>query len=111
MTTPPEISVREAQGLLEARPAGLRVIDVRDPDEFQICRLPGAELIPLGELPAVAAQRLPDRGAELLVYCHHGMRSLRAVHHLRALGYDRARSMSGGMDRWSLEIDPGAARY
>lgn len=108
---PLELSVYEAQKRIAARGAGLRVIDVRDPDEFQLCRLPGADLISLGELPATAAQRLPDKEAELLVYCHHGMRSLQAVNHLRSLGYAKAQSMAGGIEQWSLEIDPATPRY
>ncbi len=108
---PLEISVGDAQRLIAAQDPKLRVLDVRDPDEFQLCRLPGAELIPLSVLPSQAAGKLPDKEAELLVYCHHGMRSLQAVNHLRALGYRRARSMAGGTDRWSVEIDPAMPRY
>lgn len=108
---PLESSVHEAQKRIAAEGSNLRVIDVRDPEEFQLCRLPGAVLISLGELPATAAQRLPDKEAELLVYCHHGMRSLQAVNHLRSLGYAKAQSMAGGIEKWSLEIDPGTPRY
>ncbi len=74
------------------------------------CRLPGAELIPLATVPTDAADKLPDKSAEIIVYCHHGMRSLHAVGQLRALGYANARSMAGGIDRWSREIDPGSCR-
>ena len=108
---PLEISVGDAQRLIAAQDAKLRVIDVRDPDEYQLCRLPGAELIPLSALPLEAARKLPDKDAALLVYCHHGMRSLQAVNHLRARGYRRAMSMAGGTDRWSREIDPALPRY
>ena len=87
------------------------MVDVRDPDEFAYCRLPGAELIPLATVPTDAAAKLPDKSAEIIVYCHHGMRSLHAVGQLRALGYHNARSLTGGIDRWSREADPGVPRY
>ena len=106
----PEIGIAEARERLSAK-SGVRLIDVRDPDEFAYCRLPHAELIPLATLPSEAATRLPDKTAEMIVYCHHGMRSLHAVGQLRALGYTNARSMSGGIDRWSREIDPDVPRY
>ena len=106
---PAEIGVAEARERLES--GGARVIDVRDPDEFAYCRLPGAELIPLATVPADAAAKLPDKSAESIVYCHHGMRSLHAVGQLRALGYTNARSLAGGIDRWSREVDPDVPRY
>lgn len=108
---PLEISVREASTLLAAESGAHRLIDVRDPDEFDYCRIHGAELIPLATVASHAAARLPDRDASLLVYCHHGMRSMRAVEILRGLGYWNARSIAGGINRWSVEIDPGVPRY
>ena len=106
---PLEIGVGETRERLEA--GGARLVDVRDPDEFAYCQLPGAELIPLATLPSDAAAKLPDKSAEIIVYCHHGMRSMHAVGQLRALGYTNARSMAGGIDRWSREIDPDVPRY
>ncbi len=108
---PLEISVQETQRLLAAEGTDLRLIDVRDPDEYAHCRLPRAELIPLATLPADAAAKLPDQSARILVYCHHGMRSLRAVDYLRRMGYANARSVAGGIDRWSQEIDPATPTY
>ena len=108
---PLEISVQETQRLLAAKGADLRLIDVRDPDEYEYCRLPHAELIPLSTLPADAAAKLPDNDAPILLYCHHGMRSARAAEMLRQLGYKNARSVAGGIDLWSREIDSTVARY
>ena len=110
-TLPLEISVLEAQRLIGERGADLRVIDVRDPDEYALCRLPGAELIPLSTLPGAATEKLADKDATLVVYCHHGMRSLRAVNILREKGYTGAVSMAGGIEQWAVEIDPTVARY
>ena len=92
---PLEISVQETQRLLAAEEVGLRLIDVRDPDEYAHCRLPQAELIPLSTLPVDAAAKLPDKDAPILLYCHHGMRSARAADMLRQLGYT-ARTKHGG---------------
>ena len=107
---PLEISVRETEQRLASGDA-VRLVDVRDPEEFAYCQLPGAELIPLPTVPIDAAAKLPDRDAEIIVYCHHGMRSMHATQQLRALGYANARSMAGGIDRWSREIDPSVPRY
>lgn len=106
-----EVSVAEAQRLLAAEAGSLRLVDVRDPDEYEQCRLPGAELIPLATLPSEAAGKLPDKDASILVYCHHGMRSLRAAEMLRVAGYKNVRSVAGGIDRWSHEIDSTVPRY
>lgn len=109
---PLEISVSDARERLAAEgPERRRLVDVRDPDEFAYCRLPNAELIPLATLPSDAGAKLPDKSAEIIVYCHHGMRSMHAVGQLRALGYTNARSMAGGIDRWSREVDPAVPRY
>lgn len=108
---PLEISVAEAQLLIAAQGAQLRVIDVRDPDEYALCRLPGAELMPLPVLPSQAAQKLADQSAPLLLYCHHGMRSARAAALLRELGYAGAISLAGGIEQWAVEVDPTMARY
>ncbi len=86
-----------------------QLIDVRWPQEHQICRIEGARLIPLDRLPASLGELDPE--AELVVYCHHGMRSLNAVQFLRAQGFANARSLSGGIDLWSQRIDPAVPRY
>ena len=108
---PLEISVQETQRLLAQTESDLRLIDVRDPDEYALCRLPDAELISLQVLPSEAGARLPDKSAEIVLYCHHGMRSARAAEFLRQLGYTKARSMAGGIEKWSTEIDPAVPRY
>ena len=107
---PLAISVQETQQRLAAGDA-VCLVDVRDPEEFAYCQLPGAQLIPLQMVPTDAAAKLPDPEAEIIVYCHHGMRSMQAVQFLRARGYPNARSMAGGIDRWSREVDPEVPRY
>ncbi len=67
--------------------------------------------MPLVTLPNDAMTKLGDVNAPILVYCHHGMRSLRAVEMLRHLGYGAAQSVTGGIEQWSVEIDPKVPRY
>jgi sulfur-carrier protein adenylyltransferase/sulfurtransferase len=103
-----EILPVELEGRLAGSDAPL-LLDVREPHEFEIVRLPGANLIPLRDLPA--RLRELDPRASLVVYCHHGTRSLQAVDLLRAAGFPGALSLAGGIDRWADEIDPAMVRY
>lgn len=105
-----EISPIEAKAKIEAGEAVL--IDVREPAEYQIARIDGAELIPMNTVP----QRLQylDALAEeklLIVHCHHGMRSLNVVDWLRRQGVSNCQSMAGGIERWSAQVDPKIPRY
>ena len=108
---PLEVSVQETKRLLASEGGNMRLIDVRDPDEYEFCRLPSAELIPLATLPMDATAKLTEKDAHILLYCHHGMRSARAAEILRQLGYTNAQSVAGGIDRWSREIDSTIPRY
>jgi adenylyltransferase/sulfurtransferase len=103
-----EITTRELQAALAGDPT-TAILDVREPHEFEIAHLPGTTLIPLRELPARLAEL--DAHSNLVVLCHHGVRSLQAVEVLRAAGFDRARSLAGGIDAWAEEVDPSVARY
>ena len=88
------------------------VIDVREPEEFAIARIEGATLIPMRNIPASLPQ-LEARAGEttLIVFCHHGVRSLNVVQWLREQGLPACQSMAGGIDAWSALIDPSVARY
>ena len=86
-----------------------QVLDVREPWEWEICRLPGARLVPLSELETHFSTLDPSR--EILVYCHRGSRSAAAVSRLRAAGFTRVSHIEGGIDRWSVEVDASVARY
>lgn len=87
----------------------LSVIDVREPYEWSIARLPDARLVPLNSLPQ--AVNSLDRDAAIVVYCHHGMRSAAAADWLRDQGFGNVLNLVGGIDRWSLEVDPSMRRY
>lgn len=85
------------------------ILDVREPFEAAICRLSGALLIPLGELPQRTAELDPE--AEIAVYCKVGARSARAAGFLRERGFTRAVNVEGGIISWINEIDPSMPRY
>ncbi|MEO8635876.1 MAG: molybdopterin-synthase adenylyltransferase MoeB [Gemmatimonadales bacterium] len=103
-----EVSVAElAREVQDGRPIAL--LDVREPVEWEIVHLDGATLMPLATLPSRASEL--DPRAELVVYCHHGARSLQAVDFLRAAGFSHARSLAGGIAAWAEEIDPAMNRY
>lgn len=104
--TPPDLHRRLQSG------EKLALIDVREHSEFQLARIPGAELIPMRTVPAELS-RLDALAEEtpLIVLCHHGIRSLNVVQWLREHGVPSCQSLAGGIDRWSLQIDPSIPRY
>jgi rhodanese-related sulfurtransferase len=106
---PREITPAEVAALL-ARGESVRLIDVREPEEHQICRIEGAQLIPMRTIQQ-HLESLHDDGPPLVVFCHHGVRSLNVVNWLRRQGVKACQSMSGGIDSWSVQIDPAVARY
>jgi len=106
---PLEISPGEVKSRLE-NGEPLRLIDVREPEEHAICRIESARLIPMRSIPQHLSE-LDDDGPMLIVYCHHGIRSLNVVHWLRRQGLENSRSLAGGIDLWSIEVDPAVPRY
>ncbi len=106
----PEISVAEARQRL-AGPTPPRLIDVREAGEFAFARIAGADLLPLSQWPAIAAEKLTDPAQPLLLLCHHGARSAQATAFLVQRGFADATNIAGGIDAWSQEIDPSVPRY
>ena len=98
-----------AARLAAAEPTML--LDVRERWEHEIVALPASVLVPLGELPARLDEVHPPEGTLLVVYCHHGMRSLQAMSLLRSTGVSHAVSLAGGIDAWSRAVDPRVPRY
>jgi rhodanese-related sulfurtransferase len=103
-----EISPAEAAALLRENKA--RIIDVREPWEFETARIAGSVLMPMGDVPARANQEL-DPDERLVVMCHHGQRSMSVAAWLRNQGFEQAQSLRGGIDAWSAEVDPSVGRY
>jgi rhodanese-related sulfurtransferase len=106
----PQITVHQlAEKLAAGEPVYL--LDVRQPEEHAIAALPDSTLIPLGELPGRIGDVNPRAGALVVVYCHHGIRSLTGTHLLQQAGFEPAASLAGGIDAWSRLVDPAVPRY
>jgi rhodanese-related sulfurtransferase len=103
-----EISPAEAAELLSAGKA--RLIDVREPWEFETARIEGGVLMPMGDVPGRAHQEL-DPDERMVVICHLGMRSMTVTAWLRNQGFEQVQSLRGGIDAWSAEVDPTVSRY
>src|SRR5579871_1949357 len=103
-----EIDVTEVKAMLD-RGDKFVLIDVREPHEYKICNIPGAQLIPLGEVP----QRLHelDKNADIVIHCKSGMRSAKACGILRQAGFPHVRNMKGGILAWSDKVDPSVPKY
>lgn len=102
------ITVKELKAKQDAQEK-FRLIDVREPDEYRICSIPGAELKPLGQIPQWM-QGL-DKSEEIILQCHHGMRSQQACFFLAKNGFTKVKNLTGGIDAWSVQIDPSVPRY
>jgi adenylyltransferase/sulfurtransferase len=87
-----------------------RLIDVREPHEHEVARIADAELKPLGQITQWA-QELGDKDEEIILHCHHGMRSDRACQYLASQNFTNVKNLMGGIDEWSLKVDPSAPRY
>jgi adenylyltransferase/sulfurtransferase len=103
-----EVSPREVSERL-ARGEKFLFVDVREKWEHDLARIETTTRIPLREIPANLARL--EGADEIVLFCHHGMRSLDAAAWLRSQGVAGARSMAGGIERWSVEIDPRVPRY
>jgi rhodanese-related sulfurtransferase len=87
----------------------LTVLDVREHEELRIAAFPGAVHIPMGEIPTRLIELDPE--ADLVVVCHHGMRSAQVAQYLARSGFERVSNLSGGIDEWSATVDPATPRY
>jgi molybdopterin/thiamine biosynthesis adenylyltransferase/rhodanese-related sulfurtransferase len=104
----PEITAVELKKLMDSG-KGPVLIDVREPHEFQICRIPGSTLIPLGEVPARMNEL--NSADEIVVHCRSGARSAQAVNLLMKSGFRKIRNLKGGILAWSDQVDPSVPKY
>ncbi len=103
-----EISPQELKKKLDTDESVL-LLDVREQTEYDLVHLEGARLIPLNTLPNHIDSLPADQ--EIVVYCHHGTRSLYAIAYLHQNGFRDAKNLTGGIDQWAAEIDPTLRRY
>ena len=107
-----EITAEEVKNKLD-RAENFTLIDVRELSEYEICRIDGSILIPLGEIDDKKPQNLNGlaQNDEIIVHCKAGVRSLKAVKTLKKMGFENVKSMAGGIEAWSEKVDPSIARY
>ena len=101
--TPTEFSERAASG------EHMRLIDVREPDEFKLVQIEGAELRPLSRMGEWEGELREDE--EIVFMCHHGFRSASVCAFLARKGFKKLYNLAGGIDRWAVEVDPRMPRY
>src|SRR5258706_3877128 len=108
MPLPTQLRPTEVRQLLdEGKP--LVLLDVREHQEIAIVRIPGAVHIPMGEVPGRLHELDPE--ADIVVYCHHGMRSANVCGFLQQRDFHNVANLTGGIDAWATEVDPSLARY
>jgi adenylyltransferase/sulfurtransferase len=103
-----EIEVTEVKAMMD-RGDDFVLLDVREPHEYQIAKIAGAKLVPLGEVPKHLDEF--DKDADIVIHCKSGMRSAKACGILRQAGFQHVRNMKGGILAWSTQVDPSVPRY
>lgn len=104
----PEITATELKKRMDAEP-DLTVIDVREPFEYEIAKIPGTQLIPLGQVEGAAGDLNPE--GEIILHCKSGKRSAQALDTLREKGFSKLLNLKGGIEAWSDEVDSSVAKY
>jgi adenylyltransferase/sulfurtransferase len=103
-----EITAEELKAALDAKKP-VTVIDVREPHEYDICHLDGSKLIPLSQFPQRIGEL--DSADELVLHCHKGVRSMKALEFLRSAGFKKVKSLKGGIEAWADKVEPDMPRY
>ena len=102
------VTVHELRKMLAASTPPL-LLDVRELEEWQLCRIEGARHLPMSQIQQRVGELEPTR--ETMVYCHHGVRSLMVAEFLIGKGFSRVASLTGGIEAWSVFVDPSVPRY
>ena len=103
-----QLTPQQVQDGLQKQSAPL-LLDVREEDEVRLCALPGSLHIPMNLIP-LRHNELPD-DVPIIVYCHHGIRSLNVARYLAHVGFENVANLQGGIDAWARQIDPSLPRY
>jgi adenylyltransferase/sulfurtransferase len=106
---PDEVTVQDMKSALGSPEKGIRVIDVREPDEYEIARVAGVALFPLSRLNQQFTELDPNQ--QIYIHCKAGKRSMKALEFLRQQGFKYVKSVKGGIDAWSDQIDPNVPKY
>jgi adenylyltransferase/sulfurtransferase len=108
-SNPDEVTVQEMKRALDDRKLGIQILDVREPDEYQIAHIDGVPLFPLSTLPQRFTELDPNQ--QYFIHCKSGVRSLRALAFLREQGFKYLKSVKGGINAWADEIDHAVPKY
>jgi len=103
------LSAREVHEHLQAADPRPLILDVREPWEYAVCQIDGAELVPMRQIPAALENLDPER--ETVVVCHHGIRSYHVARFLEQAGFGRVINLEGGVAAWARDVDPTMATY
>jgi rhodanese-related sulfurtransferase len=103
------LSARELKEYLDRTDSLPLLLDVREPWEFQVCRIEGSELLPMRQIPMALGTL--DPGRETVVICHHGVRSFAVARFLEQAGFTRVINLDGGVAAWARDVDPGMPTY
>ena len=103
------MTVRDLKTRLDQATEKPLILDVREPWETKLCALPDSLLIPMGQIPTRATEL--DAQREIVVVCHHGVRSLQVAYFLANQGFKKLYNLQGGVDAWAREIDPTMHQY
>ena len=104
----PEITVEELKALMDKKEDFL-LLDVREKSEYEICSIPGAKLIPMGDVVDKVGEL--DKDKAIVVHCHHGGRSARVAQYLKKNGFKQVVNLAGGIEDWADKIDPAMKKY
>ncbi|EMI53647.1 rhodanese-like domain-containing protein [Rhodopirellula sallentina] len=107
---PIEVSVEDVDALRKSD-TDFILLDVREQQEYDTARIEGARLLPMSELRNRLGELEPNKDDHIVVQCHHGGRSMQVTQALRSVGFTRVQNMAGGIDQWSLKVDPSVPRY
>lgn len=105
-----EVSALEVKRMLDAG-EDFVLLDVRQPEEYALAHIEGAQLVPLGDIPQSLPNLLEHSDRLIITHCHKGVRSLNAAAFLRQNGFAMVKSMAGGIDAWSRQVDPSQPLY
>jgi rhodanese-related sulfurtransferase len=104
-----EMSAEELSDLLREKNKNITLLDIREPWETEVCQLSGAIHISMMEIPNRLNEL--DTEAEIVVLCHHGVRSRQVAGFLEASGFSQVSNLVGGIDAWAMSVEPAMARY
>jgi len=105
------LSPREIKSRLQTSSNGPLLLDVREPWEFRICRLEGSASIPMGDIPRAVSEQEIARDRQIIVICHHGIRSRQVALYLEHMGYSDVINLQGGVEAWARDVDPSMPTY